>query len=476
MARELELKLEIDPVAAGRLRTHRQGQASPRIEHLVSVYYDTPKQRLRRQQLVLRVRQHSEGCVQTVKRGGDFAGLFDRDEWEAPVQSLEPDLQSIVNSPMKDLIEPHQFRHLIPIFRTEFERTTWAIEGSGSKIELTYDAGTIEAGSASEPIHELEFELKEGGVGDLFALARKIGREVPLRLGVLSKSDRGFALARSSRKAPVKATSVRLGKDETVASGCAAIVTACLKHFRLNEPLFVRDRDPEALHQLRVAIRRLRTALWLFKPVVKGVEFERIDDQLRDLTRKFGAARNIDVILSSMGANDPARPQLERDQRFLYGRILRKLNTVRFRSFFLEILCWAHAGEWRQGGEAGGPLMPFAARRLDRLWRRIRGRGAKLRQLSELQRHRLRIDAKKMRYALEFLDGLSAADRKEQRGFTAAAEGVQDALGHLNDLATRRALLSWPIQPSAKDESRAFRAARLHLRKMQRIGPIWSEG
>lgn len=476
MARELELKLEIDPAAAEKLRTHHQFQGAPSVERLVSVYYDTPKHRLQRRQLVFRVRQHDEGWVQTVKRGGDFAGLFDRDEWEAPVQSLEPDLQSIANSPLKDLIEPHQFRHLIPIFRSTVERTSWAVEESGAKIELTYDAGMIEAGATSEPICELELELKEDGVGALFSLARKIGRVVPARLGVQSKSDRGFALAQSKGRAPVKATSVRLGHDATVADGHAAIVTACLKHFRLNEPLFVQNRDPEALHQLRVAIRRLRTALWLFRPAVKGPEFERINDQLRILIREFGAARNIDVILASMAVNDPARGQLEKDQRLLYGRILRKLGTARFPTLILDILCWAHAGEWRQGSEAGKALTPFAGKRLGQLWRRIRKRGGELRQLSEEQRHHLRIDAKKLRYALEFLEDASEADRKAQRDFISAAEGVQDSLGHLNDLATRRAMLSWPIQPSEKDEDRAYRTARRHLSKMARIGPIWSEG
>jgi CHAD domain-containing protein len=154
---------------------------------------------------------------------------------------------------------------------------------------------------------------------------------------------------------------------------------------------------------------------------------------------------------------------------------LRKLDTARFRGFILDILCWINAGEWRQGTRPYKPLMPFARKRLDRLWRQIKERGAELRQLSEIQRHHLRIDSKKMRYALEFLGQPRGAAGKTQRDFIAAAEGVQDTLGHLNDLATRRAMLSWPMPPPEKEADRALRAARRHLRKMEKIGPFWSE-
>ncbi len=473
MAREVELKLEIEPGLAGRLASDRLLLGQPRVERQVSVYYDTPKGKLRRSGLVLRVRQHDEGWVQTIKRTDDGAGLFDRAEWESPVQSLEPDLQAIAETPLQDLIKPRQFRHLIPVFRTDIERTSWHLnEGSGA-IELTYDEGQVEAGATSEAVHELELELSDGEVADLFAAARKISRHIPAKLGVQSKSERGFALAGARGKVSVKATTVDLPDNATVAAGFAAIVTACIKHFRMNEPLFVRTRDPEALHQLRVAIRRLRTALWLFRPAVKGPEQERINDQLRSFTRELGAARNIDVILASMAASDPARSQLEKDRRHLYGRILRKLDTARFRGFVLDILCWTHAGEWRQTSKAAKPLMTFARKRLDRLWRRIEERGGELKQLSEEQRHHLRIDAKKMRYALEFLGDPGGAAGKAQRGFIAAAEGIQDTLGYLNDLATRRAMLAWPIPAADRETGKTLRATKRHVRQMAKIGPFW---
>jgi inorganic triphosphatase YgiF len=475
MAREVELKLEIEPGKAGRLTANRQLLSQLRVERQISVYYDTPKGKLRRHGMVLRVRQHDGGWVQTIKRVEAGAGLFDRDEWESPVQSLLPDLQAIADTPLKDLIKPRQFCHLIPVFRTDVERTSWQLRDGDGAIELTYDEGQIEAGPASEPVHELELELRDGEIGELFAAAKKICRRIPAKLGVQAKSERGFALADGRAKAPVKATRVELNRDVSVADGFAAIVVACIRHFRLNEPLLVAERNAEALHQVRVSIRRLRTALWLFKPVVKGEEFGRIDDQLRIFTRELGAARNIDVILASMAADDPARSQLEKDRGHLYGKILRKLGTARFHVFILDLIAWVRVGDWRSGKRAAKPLLPFALKRLDLLWSRIDERGSELTHLSETDRHHLRIDAKKIRYALEFLSEPLGPDCKAQSKFIKKAEGVQEWLGRLNDLATREKLLAIWHPEDAKNAVRYLRSAKRCMGDLERIGPFWQE-
>lgn len=473
MQHELELKLEIDPKGADRLHRLAMSSGPLQVERLVSTYFDTPKARLWKSGWVLRVRGNGESGVQSLKQVRVGAGLFDRIEWESPVHGPDPDLQAIASSPLKDIIKPHQFRHLAPVFRSDFERISWIISAPGTLIEASYDEGEITSGTSSAPVHELELELKEGDAQALLAAATGILRRVPARLGVQSNSERGFTLAGVEREVPSKATGVELGRDPTVASGFSAIVTACLKHFRLNEPLAVRDRDAEALHQLRVAVRRLRTALWLFKPAAKGEEFRDLNEQLKSFTRELGAVRNIDVILSTLPPGDPARSQLEKDRHQLYGKIVRKLGTQKFRLFILDLLGWAHGGEWREGSQSGLPLMPFALKRLDRLWRGIEERARDLGNLSIAERHRLRIDAKKIRYALEFLSKPLRRCGKAPSKFVKAAEGLQDSLGLLNDLATREQLLSpWPVPPE-KLAARYLRQARKCLRQMDQIGPFW---
>jgi len=477
MAREVELKLEVDPAHAGELNSHPLFRHEPRRALQISTYYDTPKGRLRRRGWILRVRHEGDRWIQTIKHSGDSAGLFDRDEWESDVDGARPDLLAIAGTPLKALINARQFLQLIPVVRTEVTRSTWLVRPRGATIELTYDEGQVEAGGATEPIHELELELKTGDVDDLFAAAKRIGASIPVKLGVLAKAERGFALADGRQDRPVKATHVDLDEKASVADGFAAIVTACLKHFRMNEPLLIRLGDAEALHQLRVAIRRVRSALWLFRPAVKDDVFTRASDRLRRFTRELGTARNIDVILASMRKGDPARDHLERDRNLLYGRILRKLNSRAFRTFVIELLAWAHTGEWRNGKKAGKPLIPFAIKRLDRLWRKIEERAVDLSHLAVDERHHLRIDTKKIRYALQFLEEPFRAAGSAQEEFADAAEGVQDSLGCLNDLATRQQLVGGAIEPWLidKESIRYMRAAKRHLKELRKIGPYWRD-
>jgi triphosphatase len=473
MAREQELKLEIDAAAAEKLRSYPPFAGTPRVGRQISVYFDTPKGKLHRQGWTLRVRQHDEGWTQTIKRTGDSAGLFDREEWEVSILGLQPEFRAIQETPLGESIGARQFARLVPQFRSDIERTSWPLERGDARIEASYDRGVIEAGDRSEPVHELELEVTQGEPSELFAVARQIVRRLPARLGVTSKSERGFALVGGQKGASSKAPTVEIDPQASVAEGFSLIVAACLKHFRLNEPALVRDRDAEAMHQLRVAIRRLRTALWLFRPAIRDEGHDAINDKLRRLTRELGVARNIDVILSSMSEGDPARAHLERERERLYARILRMFDTRQFRLFMLDLLTWTQTGAWRRGKKAGTPLERFAAKRLDKLWRAIGDRGSKLSSLSVEERHQLRIDAKKMRYALEFLGERASIAVDERRGFIAAAEGIQDSLGHLNDLATRRAMLAWPIEDSKEEVGRCLRAAKRHLKKMEKVGPIW---
>ena len=475
MGRELELKLEIDPMHSDRLRSLPMLVGPAQVERLTSVYFDTPKARLQRSGWIMRVRRQGDTWVQTIKKAAQAAGLFDREEWEFELNGPEPELRAFASPPLKRLITPRQFRHIGPVFRSDVERTSWSLETKGTAIKISLDQGEISAGSISAPICELELELEEGDAEALLATAKRIARRIPAKLAVQSKSERGRHLAKGKRDTAAKATSIALPADATIQDAFTAIVTACLRHFRLNEPLLIRDRDAEALHQLRVAVRRLRTALWLFKPATTGPQHKSLNSELTALIRELGAARNIDVILATMGQGDPARIQLEKDRRDLYAKINRKLDSRKFRLFILDILAWTHAGEWRCGKKAAKPLMPFAMKRLDRLWNSIKAGASELPQLPVEERHHLRIDAKKIRYALEFLSEPLKGCGKSQEKFVNAAEGVQDALGLLNDLATRQEVLGLPPDSPAKVAAQHLREARKCLRVMEKIGPYWRE-
>ncbi len=472
-AREVEIKLDIDPSEALELEALPCFSGEEERQRQITVYFDTPKEKLRRGGWVLRVRQVDGHFIQTVKRSGAPIPI-ERDEWEEEIAGPRPEAKAIARTPLAEVLNGRQVRELAALCRSDVERVSRTVTNGKGSFELTYDQGLVEAREACEPIHEIELEMKAGDLETLFASARRIIRQVPAKIGVLAKSERGFRLADGRLNAPVKAPPVVLGQRMSVGEGFATVAAACLKHFRMNEPLLIAEQDAEALHQMRVAIRRLRSAFWLFRPAVRDDRVEAFEDQLRRFTREMGAARNIDVILASLPLDDPARANLEDNRRRLYSRMIRKLNSRSFRLFMFELFAWVQTGKWQASKKAKGPLMPFAIKRLDRLWVRINRKAEGLGRLSDAERHKLRISTKKMRYAVEFLAEPFRHLADEKASFVNAAEGVQDRLGELNDLATRQALLFGHSHGAdGKFRSRHLRAAKRHFGKLREIGAFW---
>jgi CHAD domain-containing protein len=264
----------------------------------------------------------------------------------------------------------------------------------------------------------------------------------------------------------------------SVAEGFQAIVMACLRHFRLNEPLVIEQRKVEALHQARVAMRRLRSALTLFRTAVNDDEFAHIRDELRWFSGELGEARNLDVYLQRKRGHKE-RAALEKKRVRAYDRVIETMNSQRFRTLTLDLVAWAALGEWRSRANATMLLEPYINRRIDRLWHRIVA-DRDLRDMEPDERHQLRIRIKKLRYVLEFVEALHAHERHRQKRFAGAVEDLQESLGEMNDLVVARSLVSsdaWPILPDqGSDEERELLHRSDHaLARVRKIGPYWRE-
>lgn len=275
-----------------------------------------------------------------------------------------------------------------------------------------------------------------------------------------------------------KAGPVPVRHGMTVAQGFETIVQACIGHFRLNQPLVIERRNPEALHQSRVAMRRLRSALALFRPATSDAEFARIRDELRLFAKVLGDARNLDVYLQRE-LPAPVRGALIEKREAAYDAVIAAMESNRLRLLMLDIVAWSMHGRWRREIRAGRPLEPFVHRRMDRLWRRISA-SDRLKALDERERHRLRLRTKKLRYALEFVRGLHDDRRKRRGKFADEIEELQEELGHLNDIVIARSLVTadeWPIaRHSAHERKKAhLRKAQRSLRKLRHIGQYWAD-
>jgi CHAD domain-containing protein len=290
----------------------------------------------------------------------------------------------------------------------------------------------------------------------------------------MSKAERGFALADDSLSICSKAERVEIRPEMSVAEAFETIVTACIRHFRLNEPLVIEHRSIEGLHQARVAIRRLRAAFTLFRPVISDAAFDRIETDIGWFTRELGEARNFDVYLQR-DLPDDERRIMQSNREEAYDAVIAAMNSQRLQRVMLDLVAWAKLGQWRSSKPASRPIRPFARRRIDRLWKSVSQKD-RLARLSAKKRHHLRIRAKKLRYSLEFMRALHQRRQRRKR-FGRAIERLQDELGQANDVAIARKLTTspdmWTDRRHKREVREHVRAGQRALRRLRKVGRYW---
>lgn len=475
MTREIELKLEVDPDDLPLVRQDPLlAAAESASNHQVTVYYDTRETALKKRGFTLRVRSVGGTFIQTVKPVTGSVGLLSREEFESEVGSLEPDIGLLADHPLHALLTDADVHRLEPIIRSDVNRTSWQIGRRNGTMQVDLDHGTVRAGEHCQEFAEIEFELRDGAPSSLIVAARQLCDHAPVRLGVLTKAERGFLVARNSLHRTHKAAQVEVHSDMNVGEAFEVIVHACLKHYRLNEPVVLRETRATALHQCRVAMRRLRSALTLFRPAVEDVEFQHLRHELRWFTAQLGDARNLDVYLER-DLDEDERRRMVRKREAAYDQVIDSMNSHQFRRLLIDLVGWAAIGSWRFHKTAQRPVASFAITRLDRLWRSITAFGHDLHRMDEATRHELRIQIKKMRYAIEFLRGLYR--HAQEMHFAAAVADLQEALGRLNDMATAKSLGEAAVDESwligSVHERRELIAAENALRELLRTGPVW---
>lgn len=456
MANEVELKLAL-PESAQRafLRQPLLKRAvSRKSVRLINLYYDTPTLQLHRQGIALRLRRQGGEWLQTVKcAGSSAAGLSSRPEWEAPYGG-QFDFSSVDDAEVRRRLEEYKARaRLAPVFETNFLRTTWRIEpAAGVALLLAFDRGWTAAAGRHEAISEVEIEIAAGTASDVFTLARELAQSIPLAPAALSKAERGYRLFRGDAAAPVKAADIPLHRRMAPLAGFRRIALACLDHLQRNHEGAATQDDPEYIHQMRVASRRLRAALRLFDPLLPPGLADALLPLLRRQTALLGEARDMDVLLGEIAA--PVMASLADEPRLaaLVGVIterryrqreaaMRDLRGTLFGQFVLLAGDLLHRPPFDPvDAGAGETLAAFADSRIRRLRKKVL-RLAKAASVDDpASLHALRIGVKRLRYALEFFAPL--ADRKKLRAKIARLAGLQETLGQINDLANAGRLLT----------------------------------
>ncbi|MES2363611.1 MAG: CYTH and CHAD domain-containing protein [Pseudomonadota bacterium] len=419
---EIELKLRLPPDALAALRADPLLANTRKVRrHLDNIYFDTPQRTLAKAGIGLRLRSDGKRWLQTVKGpGASRAGLHQREEIEFAVAGPALEWPPLAGTRFEALLKPLK-NQLAPQFRTRFERDLRQVTGAmGATIEVALDQGEIVALQRREPLCELELELLSGPVDDLFSLALQLVRAHPLVLDNRSKAERGGQLAHGVPVGPpVKAYALPAHPDEDARAITRRAVEASLAHWQANEAGFLgRPRsspyNSEYLHQLRIAVRRLRIALG---PLARAAQWHdealtSVRKGLRTLGRQLGAARDWDVFIEetwpplAAGLHDNAlRQKLQEAAGLLQGTAHLQAQTAlegrETQRLLLQLgRCLA------QPDDDAAPV-PFDALTAgpERLDHQLRQALPKREGLSPASLHHLRIAAKKMRYLTEFISG-----------------------------------------------------------------------
>lgn len=440
---EFELKFEIPPARRqGVEAAMRRGRVAR--QRLQARYFDTAEGALAAQGVVLRLRKEGRLWVQTAKAPGGRP--LERLEHNVALGARAPSVPELARhkgTPVGDsigralkLTPGEAFPALAQVYATDIVRLTRLLRVNGAQVEMALDQGQIAAGDRTLPVSELEFELKQGEAAAAVTLASNWCLRHGLWLSSVSKSMKGQRLAAGQDFGPaVGARPPRFPRHATGRALATAVVAACLDQVLANASDVAGGcSGEEHIHQLRVGLRRLRTALRELEPLAGdwGGPWE---EALADVFRALGRHRDRDYLMHTLQGRIEAAGGPPLDWEGALGTLPGAAKTVQspvFQQALLGLVGFVHhaAGEDASAPDATSPKK-FLRKRLARLHRQVLARGRQFTELPETEQHALRKRLKRLRYLAEFAQPLFG--KRKTAAYLAALKPLQDALGIYHD-------------------------------------------
>lgn len=480
------------------------GPQSTEHATLTSTYYDTTAGRLRRDGLVLQVRKQNGLQTQMVIRA---------DAREEPLSALHeladderPDLYTLNgNAHLPEVLSDPELRAR---FTTVMRRTLFLLEPDAStQIAGAIDEGQIQTSDNKDaaPICEVELQLKRGDPAALYGTGLRLLEIAPMRIEARSKAERGYQLLENATTKPQAQSSLPFGlkSHETVEESLQKIGLVCLTLFLRNEPAALTD-VPEGVHQMRVAVRRLRSVVATMRRMLPSRQYEWVRHELKWMADILGPARNWDVFSSTLLA--PVRNALlseqdlgrlcdicERDRRSAHEKANAAIRSPQYTAALLKLSQWFASCSWRDQPVSQdsallmAPIATVAPGLIERRYKKAKKAADRFDQLTSQQRHEFRITIKKLRYPIEFFGDLFDNDKVTE--FVERLKPLQDDVGYANDVRVAHQLLA-DLHISEDDVAIARAAGvvlgwhnrgladldrklRKHVRRFRQARPFW---
>ena len=480
----IEINFVIDDMLSRELferaRTLKFAEGRPATRTIKSIYFDTADNTLESAGLSICLGRVGRRWVQTVRidrkasRGPEKHASF---ESAAPGGRISLDAISDIAA-RSEVMRCVDGAPLDPVFEISIRRSVSPLLlQDGTRAELSVDVGEVSAGEWSAPYREARIKLTEGDPGSLFDLADTLIPTGKLRFSWASLSARGHLLAAQGRiEPPLKprySEAVDVDPDQTSEQAARDMLRECLEQIAANV-VFVRELDDaEGPHQLRVGLRRARSIFSLYAPVLRSPATERLKDDARWLGREVGELRDIQVVADERVRRDadlhPDEPGLAVLAGALAARAgLRRqdlrvlLAGARVQTFLLELARFVETRGWLvpqdfgQSERLAAPVAELAEEALAKHFKRVRKRAEGLASLNADERHELRKELKKLRYAVEFFSPFYPAKRVAP--FLKSLKKLQTVFGELNDAVVVRSVLSSedPAQAAKPETARAI--------------------
>jgi CHAD domain-containing protein len=435
----------LDPAAAARLprhpaiAAHRNGRSRGLAEELI--WQDTAKGALAAEGLALERPQR--GPARLLRTLPDSAGPWRPGTPPEIVEDVLPEAP------------------LVALAAFSGRRSHLALRLPEGPVQAVLLAGKLRAVADERPLARL---LLEGPPAAVLTLARSLAAELPLLPPDAALAEAGRALAQGTAPRPRRRGAPDLGTAATVEEALLGALGHLLEVMLHHAPACRLGEGPEGVHQLRVALRRLRSVLKVLRPAVRCAELDAFDAGLKRLAERLGPARDWDVFLGGMGAKVAAAMPGDRRIAALlkaaegrlhaaYAALRQELDGPGFRLLVLDGLALLLQRPWHGIGCAIGqatdakprlppdtPLEEFAAPLLARRWRKLAAKGEDIAEHGAAALHELRLEAKRLRYAAELFAPLWPG--KPARRFQKRLAALQEALGLANDAAVARGLVA----------------------------------
>jgi CHAD domain-containing protein len=482
----------------------------PRVDHLEAVYFDTEDSALAARGITLRRRAGGADAGWHAKlppRDGAGSEAPDSESSSEPRRRRE--IQAPLGQPgvVPDSLLAHLLVYLrgddpLPVVRLETQRTTYPLYGEDGvhladladdrvSAQILKNSGAQDADAGTQQWREWELELVHGSP-DLFP-----GAEDVLTAAGASPAGHGSKLAKALRgadgAAAPEAVAARAaprhktprhkkgpGKKGPASELLAAYLDAQIREILAHDPE-VRLEQPEAVHDLRSATRRARSALAAYRRLYSAVAVRRLRDELKWLGSVLGAPRDADVMLDRLRGHAAELPEGEATAAVksrleeelgnrldtAYRKLQKALLSERYFRLLDDLEAFSDQPPVRPAGAAparktAGKVVGKAAKRLRRAAKAAKRsrRGAQ----HETALHDVRKDAKRLRHVAESAGPVYG---KPAAKLVKAAHRQQSILGDFHDSVVARDVLATLAAAPDLPDAVASAFLTLHTRQIQ---------